>query len=988
MDPSAVGGRPIGKGDAESDPGEYRYNGLSLNARLFVKCEKICDVKAGSFIPQPQVKSTVVRLTPRRWKISFPEWSALVSLIFARRKKSLQAVFKGREVANTLEANHREFCRLRREPRPKRFVKTPVATVCLRLMGPELGARCAAELDAPVLQNLLLKFHANNIFLHPNTVMKSVTLDKWQPKWLEVVGKLGNKTVNSYYEFRLADGRERRKPTSQASIETKRAYVIAKYERKEWCPKDSRSNPAPNELLAQGRDPEAYLNSAVNSAQAATAGKNQHGRDFFVDPEQGRMGLAGVGNGSTGPGSANASARAAGGGVFTTGNSSSSTFAPNLLDDDFGNFGSSGASSQGGTSSQADKLASFNSNLANLYSSGTAHQNRGNMDAFGGLGAAFGGAGPSTNMMNGGLGFPVQQPAAMNGGLGTLGSGGLGNGYSNPLPPRKSGGLEDLVSGTVTSQPLQSPKMFPHPSPPNASAGFPHTSEAAGLMADHQHTPTSRPKMLNFGSTNRFQPPTILKQEQSIGFVGLGAMGAPMLKKLYYSHIFKHVYIWNRTRERMQKTVQSIFAGDDEDEASGVGVGSKGWGNVGSSTMNSSMGRVAPLGESNARLRNYLRSAAHVETEIAPQESLERLATACKGETIVLMLATDKATEECVETLLTAGFEGTLVNCATLSPDCVQRLSSKCNDASVLTAKPMKLITGCPELARQGRLCCWVSGGGSAIGNDAFNVQFVVDKVATFWTRTPEDVQVLSVEDVTASAKFKLATAFAVYGMNAAMGEAIVMLERSGVKREQMQKFAKAMFPKSLLELHAMKMIERKLKVEECHAGSPLMVAKRDVDLMQEMLSPLPALASLEENAALDPETPQTTNAASLKRTSSPKFLAGKDSQDDLSPPSEESAQEVVDEDKRPGQNESRVFLPTLELLSSYLEAQVAKAGQAADNSIEEGKCETGCQKKDNWHSLLEQIEEAADSCRGAVCPNGEGEMEGGEESAKRQRTA
>lgn len=133
----------------------------------------------------------------------------------------------------------------------------------------------------------------------------------------------------------------------------------------------------------------------------------------------------------------------------------------------------------------------------------------------------------------------------------------------------------------LTTRPVPLPKMFPHPSPPqSASAGFPpHISLDAPphFSADQQHqhtTPTSRPKMLNFGSTNRFQPPTILKQEQSIGFVGLGAMGAPMLKKLYYSHIFKHVYIWNRTRERMQKTVQSIFAGDDEDEASGVGVGS------------------------------------------------------------------------------------------------------------------------------------------------------------------------------------------------------------------------------------------------------------------------------------------------------------------------------------------------------------------------------------------------------------------------------
>ncbi|CAD7942076.1 unnamed protein product [Amoebophrya sp. A120] len=49
-----------------ADPGEHKFNRLSMNARLFVKTEKIMDVKAGSFIPQPQVKSTIVRLTPRK----------------------------------------------------------------------------------------------------------------------------------------------------------------------------------------------------------------------------------------------------------------------------------------------------------------------------------------------------------------------------------------------------------------------------------------------------------------------------------------------------------------------------------------------------------------------------------------------------------------------------------------------------------------------------------------------------------------------------------------------------------------------------------------------------------------------------------------------------------------------------------------------------------------------------------------------------------
>jgi len=82
------------------------------------------------------------------------------------------------------------------------------------------------------------------------SVVKSTTLDKWQPKWIETVTKIGNKTGNAFYEHSL--------PKSQKLQEGERGkkvadWVRSKYDKKEWVPHGRAS---PSELLAKGLNPD------------------------------------------------------------------------------------------------------------------------------------------------------------------------------------------------------------------------------------------------------------------------------------------------------------------------------------------------------------------------------------------------------------------------------------------------------------------------------------------------------------------------------------------------------------------------------------------------------------------------------------------------------------------------------------------------------------------------------------------------------------
>mmetsp|Transcript_20765 Transcript_20765/g.37810 ORF Transcript_20765/g.37810 Transcript_20765/m.37810 type:complete len:459 (-) Transcript_20765:4-1380(-) len=82
------------------------------------------------------------------------------------------------------------------------------------------------------------------------SVVKSTTLDKWQPKWIETVSKIGNKTGNAFYEHNL--------PKSQKLQEGEAGQKVAnwiryKYDKKEWVP---RGRASPSELLAKGLNPD------------------------------------------------------------------------------------------------------------------------------------------------------------------------------------------------------------------------------------------------------------------------------------------------------------------------------------------------------------------------------------------------------------------------------------------------------------------------------------------------------------------------------------------------------------------------------------------------------------------------------------------------------------------------------------------------------------------------------------------------------------
>mmetsp|Transcript_38601 Transcript_38601/g.106292 ORF Transcript_38601/g.106292 Transcript_38601/m.106292 type:complete len:428 (+) Transcript_38601:123-1406(+) len=91
-----------------------------------------------------------------------------------------------------------------------------------------------------------------NLGVHVS-VVKSATLDMWQPRWVASVSRIGNRVGNGFYENRLPADFQR--PREGDSTEKIAAWIRNKYERKEYAPP---GQPSPSELLAQGLDPDAY----------------------------------------------------------------------------------------------------------------------------------------------------------------------------------------------------------------------------------------------------------------------------------------------------------------------------------------------------------------------------------------------------------------------------------------------------------------------------------------------------------------------------------------------------------------------------------------------------------------------------------------------------------------------------------------------------------------------------------------------------------
>lgn len=90
------------------------------------------------------------------------------------------------------------------------------------------------------------------------SVVKSSTLDMWQPKWIETCTKVGNRTAADYFEHKLPPNFPRPGQPGGTSLGLEE-WIRSKYERRDYAPTSrGRKCPTPGELIQEGRDPEIY----------------------------------------------------------------------------------------------------------------------------------------------------------------------------------------------------------------------------------------------------------------------------------------------------------------------------------------------------------------------------------------------------------------------------------------------------------------------------------------------------------------------------------------------------------------------------------------------------------------------------------------------------------------------------------------------------------------------------------------------------------
>lgn len=331
------------------------------------------------------------------------------------------------------------------------------------------------------------------------------------------------------HRHKLRDGR---KPSAQQSIEEKRGFIISKYERKEFVNRDSAP---PHELLTQNpsefaracasvdRGPprndergghqrarpavqvRAHSNAApahgvqqrpqeVNllddfdgfASSGATNGtttnhaNHQSGLaddmfDFVSAPAPNGLGSPDFGpfaGASGAPGSSNSAEDdffLGGGGGAATNSGFNGGFLPHAQ-----TF--PGGSSSAGPSQQANKLASFDSDLAGLYQSGGASRPAAGtsnaFSAFGGMGGAPGYGNGGGNGYNGMAGGGMGQ-MGYGGGGGNPTMGGFGGLHTQQPAGRQPNGFDAAFGGgNPFLSPQQHPMSVPQPNPFGSSQPF------------------------------------------------------------------------------------------------------------------------------------------------------------------------------------------------------------------------------------------------------------------------------------------------------------------------------------------------------------------------------------------------------------------------------------------------------------------------------------------------------------------------------------
>ena len=70
-------------------PGSKKYNSLSILIQTFTKIEIICDISQSCFYPEPQVKSSLIKLIPNKIDLNFKKYNSFIRLIFSSKRKTL-----------------------------------------------------------------------------------------------------------------------------------------------------------------------------------------------------------------------------------------------------------------------------------------------------------------------------------------------------------------------------------------------------------------------------------------------------------------------------------------------------------------------------------------------------------------------------------------------------------------------------------------------------------------------------------------------------------------------------------------------------------------------------------------------------------------------------------------------------------------------------------------------------------------------------------
>lgn len=176
-----------------ADPGEKAYSRLAISVRLFASVRRVFDVRPGSFIPQPQVHSTVIQLSPRlpAPSVDFEEWDGLIRLLFSRRRRTLRAHFRKTATLSMLEQNYKIRCSIVGD-KPANSSFPELVDSVLREEG--ASAERAYLMDLDDMHSLLKAFHKKGIYfnnIHGDTRMASLGEEQSDNEGEEDHGDLG-----------------------------------------------------------------------------------------------------------------------------------------------------------------------------------------------------------------------------------------------------------------------------------------------------------------------------------------------------------------------------------------------------------------------------------------------------------------------------------------------------------------------------------------------------------------------------------------------------------------------------------------------------------------------------------------------------------------------------------------------------------------------------------------------------------------------------